>query len=132
MTEAPVRPFPWEKHYPEGVGWDVEVDPRPVPSLLRDAAAADPAVTELWGRIQIEFRENQRAVVADLERRGALRPGLDVERAADILWTLNHPDVQRLLVHERGWTPEEHERWTADVLCAELLAVRRGGAADGG
>ena len=27
-------------------------------------------------------------------------------RAADILWTLNHPDVWQLLVGERGWTPE--------------------------
>ena len=98
--------------------------------VLRDAAPADPDVAELWARIQADFRANQREVVEDLDRRGALRPGLDVERAADVLWTLNHPDVQRLLVHERGWTPAEHERWTADVLCAELLGA--GPAGTGG
>ena len=31
-------------------------------------------------------------------------------RAADILWTLNHPDVWQLLVGERGWTPRAYEQ----------------------
>lgn len=89
--------------------------------VLRDAAPADREIAELWSRIQEEFYENQHRVVEDLERRKALRPGLDVARATDILWTLNHPDVYRLLVSERGWTPDEHEEWLADLLCARLL-----------
>ncbi|MGG7568612.1 AMP-binding protein [Rhodovulum sp. DZ06] len=44
MTEAPARPFPWEKHYPEPVRWDIEVDERPAPAVLRDAAAQMPDV----------------------------------------------------------------------------------------
>jgi hypothetical protein len=54
-------------------------------------------------------------------RAAGLRPGLDVARATDILWTLNHPDVWLLLVGERGWTPEQWERWFADTACAQLL-----------
>jgi hypothetical protein len=46
-------------------------------------------------------------------------------RAADILWTLNHPDVYVLLVGERRWTPDEIERWTADLLVARLLRSSR-------
>ena len=42
MTDAPARPFPWEKRYPDGVSWDVTLDARPVPAILRDAAAAWP------------------------------------------------------------------------------------------
>jgi hypothetical protein len=42
-------------------------------------------------------------------------------RATDILWTLNHPDVYRLLVGDRGWTPDEHEEWLANTLCEQLL-----------
>jgi hypothetical protein len=38
-----------------------------------------------------------------------------------VLWTLNHPDVWLLLVGERGWTPEEFERWFADAACDQLL-----------
>ena len=33
------------------------------------------------------------------------------DRGADILWTLNKPDVWQLLVGEHGWTPEQHEQW---------------------
>jgi AcrR family transcriptional regulator len=89
--------------------------------VLRDGAAADPEIAALWARIQTEFYENQRAVVEDLHARDALRPGLDVARAAAILWTLNHPDVYRLLVAERGWTPDEHEEWLAELVCSQLL-----------
>jgi hypothetical protein len=33
--------------------------------------------------------------------------------------------VWQLLVRERGWTPEEHERWWSDVACAQLLPARK-------
>jgi AcrR family transcriptional regulator len=90
--------------------------------ILRDAAPTEPEIAELWTRIQADFYENQRTVVEDLHKRRALRRGLAVDRAADILWTLNHPDVYRLVVTERGWTPDEHEKWLADLLCSQLLS----------
>src|SRR6266536_1792821 len=104
-------------------------DEEPVPiggllNVIRDTAPAEPEIAELWARIQAEFYDNQRAVVADLHKRGALRRGLAVERAADILWTLNHPEVYRLMVAERGWAPDEHEQWLADLVCSQLLRPR--------
>jgi AcrR family transcriptional regulator len=92
--------------------------------ILRGAAAADGELAALWERIQTEFHDNQRSVVKSLGDKNALRPGLDVARAADILWTLNHPDVYRLLVHGRGWTPKRYERWLAEVTSAQLLRSR--------
>jgi AcrR family transcriptional regulator len=89
--------------------------------VIRDGAPADPEVAELWQRIQSEFHANQRSVVASLHRDGSLRPGLNVARATDILWTLNHPDLYWLLVGERGWTPDQHEEWVADLVCNQLL-----------
>ena len=56
-----------------------------------------------------------------IDRRKGLKKGLTVERAADILWTLNHPRVYLLLLADRGWTGGEYERWLADITCAELL-----------
>lgn len=97
----------------------------PMLEVLRNAATTDPEIKALWNRIQTEFRGNQRSLVEVLYERGALRPELDVGRATDILWTLNHPNVYRLLVHDRGWTPEEHEAWLGDLLCAQLLRERR-------
>ena len=89
--------------------------------VMRDAAGSDADCAELWRRIQDDFLANQRAVVDTMEVKGALAQGLDAARAADILWTLNHPDLWHLLVGERGWTPQEWERWFADTACAQLL-----------
>ena len=61
--------------------------------VIRQAALLDADTEALWARIQSDFYENQRAIVQALDARGALRPGLEVAEAADILWTLNHPDV---------------------------------------
>ena len=61
-----------------------------------------------------------------LDRKHALAPGLDIARATDILWTLNHPDLWLLLVGQRGWTPEEFEQWFADTATAQLLRPRKG------
>jgi AcrR family transcriptional regulator len=90
-------------------------------AVIRSAAETDPDMRELWSRIEREFRDNQLVIVRSLDAAGGLRPGLDVERATDVLWTLNHPDVWLLLVGKRGWSPEEFERWFADAVCAQLL-----------
>ncbi len=96
----------------------------PVLEVIRNAAPTDPDIEALWNRIQTEFHANQRVIVESLEEKKALRPGLSVDRAADILWTLNNPNVWQLLVGERGWTPAEYERWCGDVACAQLLDSR--------
>lgn len=96
----------------------------PLLEVIRSAAAHDPEIDTLWSRIQTEFYDNQRSVVEALHHKRALKPGLTVARATDILWTLNHPNVYRLLVTDRGWTPDQHEKWLADVLCSQLLRIR--------
>jgi AcrR family transcriptional regulator len=90
--------------------------------VFQGAAPADPDIKALWDRIQAEFYENQRAIVESLAAKHALRAGLDVARATDVLWTLNHPATWHLLVTRRGWTPDEYERWFADTACAQLLS----------
>jgi hypothetical protein len=89
--------------------------------VIRDAAPIDADTAALWDLIQSDFYDNQREIVKVLHRKKALRPKVDVSRAADILWTLNHPNVWFLLVGERGWTPEQFEQWLADTSCAQLL-----------
>jgi AcrR family transcriptional regulator len=96
-----------------------------VVAVIREAAPIDPEIAELWNRIETEFHANQRTIVESLAAKRALRSGLDVDRAADILWTINHPDLWRLLVRGRGWSPEEYERWCADLACSQLLGTGR-------
>ncbi len=93
--------------------------------VIRNAAPIDADIEALWRRINTEFHDNQRAIVERVAARGALRPVLDVDGAADILWTVNHPNLWQLLVEGRGWTPERYEQWCADLACAQLLASPR-------
>lgn len=89
--------------------------------LIRSAAPLDPDLNALWQRIGTEYHANQRVIVESLAEMGALARDLDVERATDILWTLNHPNTWQLLVRDRGWTPEQFERWNGDAACDQLL-----------
>jgi AcrR family transcriptional regulator len=91
-------------------------------AVIRSAAPLDPETAVLWNRIEHEFYDNQRAIVETLHERSALAPELDVTRATDILWTLNHPDVWALLVGTRGWTPAQYEDWFGATSCAQLLS----------
>jgi AcrR family transcriptional regulator len=89
--------------------------------VIRSAAPNDPDIGALWARIQAEFHANQRVLVESVSEKRALAAGLDVDRATDVLWTINHPNLWQLLVEERGWTPEQYEQWCADLACAQLL-----------
>ena len=89
--------------------------------VIREAAGADAEMAALWQLIETDFYANQRVIVTTMAVRGALRPGLDVTTASDLLWTLNHPDVWRLLVELRGWTPDEYELWFGATACDQLL-----------
>src|SRR5512132_2371161 len=53
--------------------------------VIRSAAPLDSDIGALWKRIGTEYHANQRVIAESLSEKGALRPGLDVERAADIL-----------------------------------------------
>src|SRR4051794_26846780 len=61
--------------------------------VIRSAAPSDPDIRALWDRIQSDFHANQRVIVESVRAKGALAPGLDVDRATDILWTLHHPNL---------------------------------------
>ncbi len=89
--------------------------------VIHAAAPIDPDIAALWSRIQTEFHDNQRTIVQSLADKKALKRDLDVDRGADILWTINHPHLWHLLVDERGWSPEQYEQWCAELACAQLL-----------
>jgi hypothetical protein len=93
----------------------------PMVKVIRTAAPTDPEIEVLWNRIQSEYRSNQLAIVERLDGNKALKPRLDVDRAADILWTINNPTVWQLLIRERGWTPDEYEQWCASTAASQFL-----------
>src|SRR5262245_37728206 len=66
--------------------------------VIRVAASTEPDIESLWSRIQTEFHAVLREIVESIDRKGALAPGLGVERASDILWSISHPSLWDLLV----------------------------------
>jgi hypothetical protein len=50
-----------------------------------------------------------------LAKRGALREGVDVRGATDVLNTIGGPETFRQLVSERGWTASRYQRWLVEA-----------------
>src|SRR5215470_1642667 len=89
--------------------------------IIRQAAVTEPALAGLWDRIETEFRVVLGGLAQRLAALGSLAPGVNVTRATDLLWTLNHPDTWYLLVRQCGWTADAYEQWVGDTLSAQLL-----------
>jgi len=88
--------------------------------VLAGAAGSDPAAAELLDEIREQRDRGQGQIARALARAGALKPGLREREAADLIHALMSPEVYRLLVGDRGWTPERYERWLATTLTHQL------------
>jgi hypothetical protein len=64
------------------------------------------------------------ALAQSLAKRRALRTGLDVATATDVLYTIGGPETFRQLVRERGWTPTHYEEWLVEAGRRLLLTSR--------
>jgi hypothetical protein len=70
--------------------------------------------------------ERQRAtgtamVASHVAERFGLRPGLTVQEAGDVLWTLTAPEVTERLIVRRGWSADRAEAWLAGAMADALL-----------
>jgi AcrR family transcriptional regulator len=95
---------------------------RPIDDIMRSAAAIDPEISALRGKIQEERFRNMTTLVRWLRANGPLRGERSVEEAAAIVWTLTSPEVHRLLRVERGWSSERFRDWLGDTVTRTLLA----------
>jgi TetR/AcrR family transcriptional regulator, regulator of autoinduction and epiphytic fitness len=98
-------------------------------SVIDSAAATDPDVSELWRTLVGQGVRGMTLAATGFRNQGVLRPDLTVARAADILWLYVGPWAYRVLVTERGWTPDEYEEWLARTLYVQLMAGQEGQAA---
>src|SRR6185503_1551642 len=85
----------------------------------------DDAAERSWQERLDHRLQGCRAVVAQLEREGTLRAGLDPGVAADLLWTLTSLRMWEDLVLLRGWGAQKYERTLGDLL---LQVLTRHGA----
>ncbi len=101
-----------------------EVAPRIAPLLLMLATVAesDPAVAELHAELEAARMTRMTHVARTLGDKTPLKAGRTVQETADILWTYSSPELYRLLVLTRSWTPERYGRFIGDSLVDALLA----------
>lgn len=89
--------------------------------ILLSAAAADREAAALLASYTKMRDQGQGLIAATLARAGALRPGMRERDAADVIHALMSPELYRLLVIDRGWSPQRYQRWLASVLADRLL-----------
>lgn len=94
---------------------------RELMDILRSASVVAPELRELEQEREKRRYERQGEGVKMLLKEKALAKGLSLATARDILWSLTGRDMYRMLVVERGWTPEEYEKWLAQQLINALL-----------
>jgi hypothetical protein len=63
-----------------------------------------------------------RLFAGDLRATGELRTDLDDDAVADVVWSMNAPEYQALLLGERGWSAARYGDWLADAWARLLLA----------
>jgi AcrR family transcriptional regulator len=93
----------------------------PVQRALAEAAVDDPDCAALRAEISARRAANMRLFAADLRATGELREDLDDDAVADVIWSMNAPEYQALLIGERGWSPERYGAWLADAWTRLLL-----------
>ena len=90
-------------------------------SVIESAASTDPEIADLWQKLQDQGLHGMTLAATGLRDQAALRPGLSVVRAADILWLYTGPWAYRVLVTGRGWSLDDYETWLAGTLYVQLM-----------
>lgn len=89
--------------------------------ILVSAAGSDSDASALLDELTQQRQEGQGRVATSLARSGALRLGLRARDAADLIHALASPELYRLLVIDRQWSPDRFERWLTAALTDQLL-----------
>jgi AcrR family transcriptional regulator len=92
-----------------------------ITDLLWQAGSGDADLAAAWRQSHQQQLNRLGALVVTLAEQGALRPALTTAAATDTLFALGSPEVYRLLVRERGWSPEQYEDWLGASAAALLL-----------
>ncbi|HVV35669.1 MAG TPA: helix-turn-helix domain-containing protein [Acidimicrobiales bacterium] len=88
---------------------------------VRAAAATDAGARDVWAQLQEERLRGMTMLATSLKEIKALRKGVSVEEARDVLWVHNSVEVWDLLVNGRGWSNERYGKFVGAQLIAALL-----------
>jgi AcrR family transcriptional regulator len=89
--------------------------------LLAQAATGDPDLQHVVDTINREHNAGTTRIATHVAERFGLRDGLDVQTAADVLWTLTAPEVADRLVNRRDWGWDRYQDWLGTTMADALL-----------
>ena len=89
--------------------------------LMRGTGVVAPELAKLEQQRERLRYEKEESMITFLREAGGLRSGLSHKTARDIFWMFTGGDVYRMLVRERGWSPQKYQDWLADTLVHSLL-----------
>lgn len=95
-----------------------------IEDLLFQAGSGDPDLAAVWRQSHQQQLSRQTELLTPMDQKQALKPGLALQTAIETLWALSSPEIYRLLVRERGWSPRRYENWLANSAIRLLLRVR--------
>lgn len=85
-----------------------------------EAAGSDPDMRRLANEGEAATHAVHLALTTALHARGALRPGLTPQVAADALFALLSPHLHQLLRRRRAWTVADYRDWLLRTIIQEL------------
>ncbi len=89
--------------------------------VFRGATVLAPEFKELEKEKEMRRYARQAITIKAMAKEKSLSKNLSVNQARDILWAFTGRDMYRMLVIEQGWTPEEYEKWLAQILSTTLM-----------
>jgi AcrR family transcriptional regulator len=98
----------------------------PLVAAAEAVAGTDREIKELTDEIRRQRRTGMGSLAALLADRGALRPDMTVDEAADVMTVLVDPNTYLRLVVERHWDLERAQQWLSDALVRILLVDQVG------
>ncbi len=90
-------------------------------ALMRGASAFSLDLRKTEQEFEALRFKLQEARVKKLFEERKAKKGLSIAEARHILWMYTSRDIYRMLVQERGWTPDEYQHWLADTLVSALV-----------
>ena len=88
---------------------------------LEGAAASDPEARTLYAAMVRQRRQSMQEAAELFADSGALRPDIDVDIAADLMWLYNDPSLFDKLVRQRRWSVARFQAWLTEALQVQLL-----------
>jgi AcrR family transcriptional regulator len=104
-----------------GISCGIMSRTEPLYRILVSAAGSDPEAAALLAERTRQRQQGQGQIAGLLAAASALRPGVNERDAADIIHALMSPEVYRLLVGDRGWSPDRYQQWLTGTLIEQLL-----------